>query len=101
MNHKLTVTLALAAGFAGGLLSQYITPVRVHAQGADRPTLRLIQAQSFVLVDQAGSPRGSLSVDQKGTPIISFTDQGKTVWLDLVTPFMKNAKPLSAPPDSK
>jgi hypothetical protein len=55
MNQKSTVVLALAAGFIGGILSQYVSPMMTHAQSS-APVK--IEAQSFQLVDQSGAPQG-------------------------------------------
>jgi len=53
MNRILTVTLALAAGLFGGLLSRYVTPVSVHAQ-TQTAAPREIRAQRFTLVNADG-----------------------------------------------
>lgn len=67
MNTKLTVTLALAAGFIGGLASRSYGPAPVHAQA---PAPHEIQAQKFVLVDETGLARGVFGIEENGTPQI-------------------------------
>jgi hypothetical protein len=69
MNRIPTIALALSAGLVGGLLSRYITPEPVHAQGQTIAP-KEIRAQSFVLVDEKGFPRGIFAIEQTGFPTI-------------------------------
>jgi hypothetical protein len=87
MDSKLTVTVAIAAGLAGGLLFRYIAPAPVLAQ--NQPSVpKEIRAQSFVLVDQKGTAFGLLGFSPKGEPVIKLLDpQGKTLWSS--EPFLK------------
>jgi len=48
MHNRVTVAVALAAGFVGGMLPRYISPSAVSAQTQAPPELR---ARSFALVD--------------------------------------------------
>jgi len=78
MNQKLMLTLAVLAGFVGGVLSQYISPALVHAQ-AQSP--KEIRAQSFVLVNENDRVFGLIGLDPQGQPIIKLKDQrGRIVW---------------------
>jgi len=68
MNTKFAITLALAAGFIGGLASRYSGPARVFAQAPASP--QEIRAQKFVLVDETGVARGVFGIEKNGTPQI-------------------------------
>ena len=89
MNTKLSVTLSLAAGLAGGILSRYVAPDLVHAQAQSVP--REIAARTFVLTDASGNRLGALTVSQNGRPSISLTYHGKTVFIDPMLAMEKNA----------
>ena len=83
MNRTLTLTLALAAGLCGGLLSRYVAPAAVHAQ-AQTPAPKEIRAQSFVLVNAQGTAFGLMGFDPRGNPIIKLLDErGRTFWSTL------------------
>ncbi|SPF35687.1 exported hypothetical protein [Candidatus Sulfopaludibacter sp. SbA4] len=71
MNAKFTITLALAAGFLGGLASRYLGPAPVYAQAPASPPE--IRAQKFVLVDEAGVARGVFGIETNGAPEIEIT----------------------------
>ncbi len=58
MNRKLNLSLALAAGLLGGMLSRYIAPLPVLAQAGPPKELR---AQSFVLVDDKNNVVGTFT----------------------------------------
>jgi hypothetical protein len=73
MSTKTIALLALAAGFIGGIVSQRIAPAPVYAQ-AQTPIQKEIRAESFVIVDENGMPRGAFGVDKKGDPMIEVTD---------------------------
>jgi hypothetical protein len=80
MSTKTTLVLALAAGFLGGIASQHIALPPVFAQ-SQTPIPTEIRAQSFVIVDGNGKPRGAFGVDRKGDPMIELTDQdGYPMW---------------------
>jgi hypothetical protein len=83
----LPLTLTLAAGFAGGLLSRYIVPEPVFAQNpapaqAPKDAAQPVRASSFVLLDAAGRTAGVFAVDKKdGRPnIVLFDERGKVIW---------------------
>jgi hypothetical protein len=70
MSQKLMLTFAVVAGFAGGVLSQYVSPMLVHAQNA--PTR--VFAQSFDLVDKTGAHIGGIAVDGHGRIGVTMKD---------------------------
>ena len=72
MSNKLTVTLALAAGFLGGFASHYLAEARVYAQSPAVP--EKIRAHEFVLVDEAGFVRGVFGIETNGAPEIEVGD---------------------------
>lgn len=86
MNQKLTLALALLAGFAGGALSHYIAPAVVHAQTQPPKEIR---AQSFILVAPDGAILGTFSNDSHtrldgkltANPMIKlFDEKGREIW---------------------
>ncbi len=80
MNQRLTLTLALAAGLLGGLMSRYFTPTPVLAQ-AQTLAPKEIRAQTFVLVDPRGVPLGLMGFDPRGNPVIKLVDErGRVIW---------------------
>jgi hypothetical protein len=92
MNRHVTMSLSLAAGFLGGILSHYAAPVLVHAQ-TQTPPPKEISAQRFVLVNDAGVPEGEFGIDKDGSASIQVLDKdGRVVWSAGKT----KAKPLSA-----
>jgi len=77
---KLNLTLALASGLVGGLVSHYLSPRTVEAQ-SPAPPAREIRAQSFVLVNEAGSVMGKFAVDRGSMPAIRlFDSKGHEIW---------------------
>lgn len=62
MNHKLSVTLAVAAGLVGGLCTRYIAPPAAFAQN-QAPVTKEIRAQSFTLVDAEDRTIGTFSAE--------------------------------------
>jgi hypothetical protein len=78
MNGKFSITLALAAGFIGGVASHYLMPTPVHAQ-AETPALQEIRAHKFVLVDEHGVARGVFGFQNDGSPNIELMT-GNDVW---------------------
>jgi len=85
MNQKLNLSLALAAGLLGGVLSRYITPLPVLAQAGPAKEIR---AQSFVLVDGNNNVIGTFraSVPMPGKPgglnqtVILLDRNDKEIW---------------------
>ncbi|HXP88158.1 MAG TPA: hypothetical protein VN841_25735 [Bryobacteraceae bacterium] len=83
---SLPAALALAAGFAGGLLSRYIAPERVFAQtpapAQTQAPAQPVRASSFVLLDAAGRTAGVFAFDKKDARpnIVLFDEQGKVIW---------------------
>jgi hypothetical protein len=80
MSPKTTITLALAAGFLGGTLSQHLVSV----QAQDIP--QELRAHKFVLVDDQGVSRGAFGFpvanDLGGYPVIELLNQkGQTTSL--------------------
>src|SRR5579863_8560799 len=84
MTTKPTLALALAAGFIGGIASQYVMPAPVWAQ-ASIP--RDIRAHKFVLVDEAGVSRGVFGFDQYQRPSIELMDTQGHTWGFTKIPF--------------
>lgn len=82
MNSRLMITVAIAAGLAGGLLSRFVVPTSAQAQTqAQTGAPNEIRAQSFVLVDQKGTAYGLLGFGPQGQPIIKLLDaRGQTLW---------------------
>jgi hypothetical protein len=87
MTTKLTVVLALAAGFIGGLASHYCVPSPVFAQqgsGSGIPEKtsipQEIQAHKFLLVDEGGAVRGAFGFEKDGTPNIEIIDLKGHKW---------------------
>ncbi len=75
MNTRTTLTLAVAAGFFGGVLSQHIALTPVFAQ-TPPPAAKEIRAEKFVIVDEKGLPRGAFGMDSKGEwPEIEIRDE--------------------------
>ena len=80
MNRKWNLSLSLAVGMLGGFLSNYISPKLIHAQEKTVPT-KEIKAQSFVLVNEDGSPAGLFGFDKDGKANVVLLDTaGKVVW---------------------
>jgi hypothetical protein len=80
MNNKLTVSLALVAGLAGGMLTRFIAPAPVFAQApaqtlpfpatpgpaAPAPITKEIRAESFVLLDPNDRVAGTFTAEPRG-----------------------------------
>ena len=80
MNRTMHITLALAAGLVGGLLSRYLTPTPVFAQ-TQNSAPREVRAQSFLLVNKQGLSLGRMGFDSDGHPNITLIDEdGRTIW---------------------
>ena len=81
MNRKLNLSLALAAGLLGGLLSHYITPAPVLAQ-TQAP--KEMKSQSFVLVDEKNNVVGTfkpLDDPIAGAPtVVLLNRNGRELW---------------------
>lgn len=91
MNRKLNLGLSLAVGLLGGCLSHYLFSERVQAAQVAPP--KQIKAQSFVLVNDDGSPAGVFGFDRQGRPdVMLFDNTGKVVWS---TRGNTNPKPLA------
>ena len=74
-----SLVLAFAAGLAGGLLSQALAMKPALADSQATP--REVRAQSFVLVNDAGSVLGKFSVDSSKLPSIRLFDpRGREIW---------------------
>lgn len=80
MNRNLHIGLSLAAGLLGGMLSHCIAGRPVLAQAPAVPP-KEISAQSFILVNDKGSPFGVFAFDPAGNAIIRLQDRsGKVIW---------------------
>lgn len=82
MHRTLTLTLALAAGVLGGLLSHYITPATVLAQAQAQ---KEIKAQSFVLVDDKNNIVGTFKsaesqIGDKIPNVVLVDRNGREIW---------------------
>jgi hypothetical protein len=64
------LTLALAAGFAGGLASNYLLPGTVHAQAREIP--QQIWAHEFVVADESGAAQEVIGIEKDGKPSMEF-----------------------------
>jgi len=53
MNQKLSLVLALAAGFAGGIISRYVMPAPVRAESKDG----IIRVRGLIVEDENGRER--------------------------------------------
>jgi len=82
----LYLTLALAAGLAGGILSRFVGPQPVRAQAQASPEIR---AQRFILEDASGRTLGTFSVEMARPGDIArgasgsirlFDERGREVW---------------------
>lgn len=77
MRTTLTIALALAAGYLGGIASHHSFPAEVYAQVPAPPPAE-IRAQKFVLVDQRGITRGVFGIEANGSPAIEIkSDKGR------------------------
>jgi len=83
MSPRTTIVLALAAGFAGGTISQRLAPLPVRAQD-QTPIPQEIRAQKFVLVDKDGVNRGVLGIPARGratgSPSLELMDKNGVTW---------------------
>ena len=73
MRTTMTIALALAAGFLGGLVSRCWMPAPVYAQTQAPPPAEIL-ARKFVLVDENGKPRGVFGIEANGSPAIEITN---------------------------
>jgi len=78
MNTKrdvLMVIVALAAGLVGGVVSSwFLMGAPVFAQKAPQPE-KVLQAERFEVVDQAGKLRAALGTASDGSPSLTLADQ--------------------------
>jgi hypothetical protein len=77
MNGKLTVTIALLAGLAGGMLTRFVAPAPVFAQ-ARAATPAELRARSFTLTDQYDHAVGTFTSD--AGRIVLRDGSGREVW---------------------
>jgi hypothetical protein len=66
MNNKFNVSIALAAGLLGGLVTRF-APSAAFAQNP-APATKEIRAQSFTLVDASNRPVGTFTSEMDGSP---------------------------------
>ena len=76
-----SVILSLAAGLVGGVVAPHILPVTpVHAQ-AQNPPPRIVEAETFKLVNNAGHVAGTLAIDGTGSGVLTMFDAtGKVIF---------------------
>jgi len=76
MNAKLNLAIAVAAGFAGGMLSQQIWPTPVHAQSKSGVIIRSAESLRLpvYLVNESGAIAASFTIDADGQPNIKLFD---------------------------
>jgi hypothetical protein len=81
MNWRVQLGLSLAAGLLGGVLSHYVSPELAHAAQVAPAAPKEVRAQSFVLVNEDGSPAGLFGFDLNGRPNVRLFDRaGKVIW---------------------
>ena len=78
MSTKLTIMLALAAGFIGGSASQLLQVPVLAQKGTTVP--QEILAHRFVLVDESGVPHGIFGFDQDHRPNLELRDDKGNTW---------------------
>lgn len=76
MNAKLNLAIAVAAGFAGGMLSHQIWPTPVHAQSSSGVVIRSAESLRLpvYLVNESGAVAASFTIDSDGQPNIKLFD---------------------------
>ena len=78
MNRGLPMSLALGAGWLGGMLSRYIATPSVFAQAG---TLKEIRTRSLVLVDSKNNIVGTFEPSADRVPTIVLLDRnGREIW---------------------
>ena len=85
MNRGLILSLALGAGFLGGVLSHYITPTPAFAQST---IPKEIAARSFVLMDERNGIVGVFkpSEARSDNTVVLLDQSGKEIWRASVAP---------------
>jgi len=76
MNAKLNLALAVAAGFAGGMLSHQFWPTAVHAQSSPAAVIRSAESLRLpvFLINESGAVAASFTIDSDGQPNIKLFD---------------------------
>ena len=76
MSTKLTLAIAVAAGFAGGMLSHQIWPTPVHAQTSSGMMIRSAESlrMPVYLMNESGGVAASFTIDSDGQPNIKLFD---------------------------
>jgi uncharacterized membrane-anchored protein YhcB (DUF1043 family) len=78
MNRTFTLSLTLAAGLLGGVLSRYVTPLPALAQAQ---TQKEVKAQSFVLVEDKDNVVGTFKSSADRIPTVVLLDRtGREIW---------------------
>lgn len=80
MRTSITIVLAMAAGFVGGVASHGWRGGEVHAQ-APAPPPAEIRAQKFVVVDEQGVARGVFGIESNGSPVIEVKSEKGNVYI--------------------
>jgi hypothetical protein len=93
------VMLSIAAGLLGGTVVPYILRApSVHAQAQSR-TPKMLEAEAFRLVNEAGHVAGTMTINSAGSGIITMFDaNGKVIFTSEDKPVIK---PAAAAPISK
>ena len=81
MKTTLTFSLALVAGFAGGMLTRFVAPPPVLAQNLIAPTE--LRARSFVLTSPEGRPVATFTTEPVGdfnSRVVLQSPNGSTLW---------------------
>ena len=84
MNRAITLFLALAAGFSGGLLSPIVISTPVHAQVSNGDG-KEVRAQSFTLLDDnnkvVATFKPSVKLPQgKSLDVVLLDQNGREIW---------------------
>ena len=76
-----SVLISLAAGVLGGVVAPHMFPVMsVHAQAQPSP-LKIVEAGTFKLVNNAGHLAGTLTIDAAGSGVLTMFDaDGKVIF---------------------
>jgi hypothetical protein len=77
MRNKLNIALLSAAtGLLGGSVSHWLIPGTAQAQTAPK----MIQTQTFILLNNGGTKVGEFAIDSDGKPNIKLFDDDRVIW---------------------
>ena len=77
---KLNLTLSLAAGLLGGVISHYALVTPVAKAQAQTVAPKEVRAQSFVLMSERGELGGTMAFDAQGRPMIRLLYKGHEIF---------------------